>query len=79
MATFKSKYVTLRKHPYHRVWHDTISAPQAKAGFCTVVGSIENPHRAAFSLFVRDSKGNECWLAACKDHVPPMAVKAEEN
>jgi hypothetical protein len=72
MTAYESKDRTLVNKPYHQSWHDTISAPQAKAGFCTVAG-VEHPHRATRSLMVRDSKGGECWVAACDDHVPPMA------
>ena len=42
MTAYESKYRTLVNKPYHRSWHDTISAPQAKAGFCTVAG-VEHP------------------------------------
>jgi len=67
--SYESKYRTLLNKPYHRAWHDT---REAKQGLCTVAG-VEQPHRATRSLQVRDSKGNEAWVAACDDHVPPMA------
>jgi hypothetical protein len=77
MKAYESKYRTLLDKPYHRSWHDTTGAPQAKAGFCTVAG-VEKPHRATRSLYVRDSKGGECWVAACDQHVPPMADDDQE-
>jgi hypothetical protein len=69
MEKYESKYRTLRSRPYHRSWHDS---PQAKKGLCTVAG-VERPHPATRSLLVRDSSGNEVWVAACEDHVPPNA------
>jgi len=66
---YESKYRTLRSRPYHRAWHDSA---EAKKGLCTVAG-VERGHRATRSLLVRDTKGNEVWVAACDDHVPPMA------
>jgi hypothetical protein len=37
------EYRTLLDKPYHRSWHDTTGAPQAKAGFCTVAGVERTP------------------------------------
>lgn len=68
-SSYESKVRTLIKKPYHRVWHDT---EKAKAGFCTVTG-VGPPHRAKWSLYVRDSERQEWWIAACDDHVPPDA------
>jgi len=72
---YESTYRTILKRPYHRSWHD-LSAPQAKAGYCTVTGGAK--HRAEFSILVRSTNdGHECWLAACAQHVPPMAQRGE--
>jgi hypothetical protein len=69
---YESRYRTLRSRPYHRSFHD--SAP-AKRGLCTVAG-VEHDHLATRSLLVRDSHGGEVWVAACEQHVPPMAEDA---
>jgi hypothetical protein len=70
----RSKIRVLVNKPYHRSWHDT---QQAKDGFCTVTGTPPQ-HRATRSLYVRDSAGEQWWIAACDEHVPPDAEEDHE-
>jgi hypothetical protein len=66
---YESTYRTLKKFPWSRTFHGE-SGPRAKAGYCTVTGTCKR--RADFSIYVRSAR-EECWLAACAQHVPPMA------
>jgi hypothetical protein len=63
-----SRYRTLRKLPYHQRHH---RSQPAKEGRCTVTG-VRPWHPAEFSIWVRSDR-EECRLAACAQHVPPMA------
>jgi hypothetical protein len=69
MTGYVSKYRTLRRWPWARTFHD--GNPKAQQGLCTVAG-VEVPHRARWSLKVRDKSG-EVFVAACDEHVPPDA------
>jgi hypothetical protein len=65
-----STYVTLVKESWNRGRHH---GPWSQAGFCTVSGyGDRRRHRAQWSIEVQSPK-DRCWLAACDEHVPPLA------
>jgi hypothetical protein len=72
----QSRYRRLRTEPYHRIHHEH---GRAKDGYCTMKGT--RPwHRAEWSIWVQSTvDGHKCWLAACTEHLPPMAEEADEN
>jgi len=65
---YESKYQTVLKRPWARAFHS--GNPKAQQQLCTVAG-VEQPHRARWSLKVKETTGNEVWVAACDAHVPP--------
>jgi hypothetical protein len=70
--TDTSRYRTIRKWTWARTWHDR--NPKAQQGFCTVA-NVEEPHRAQWSVKVRETTGGVAWVAACDEHLLPE----EEN
>jgi hypothetical protein len=68
-VVMESRYRTLKKFPWARTFHGE-SSQRAKDGFCTVTGVCER--RARWSIWAK-SPDDECWLAACDEHVLPMA------
>ena len=68
MTEYESDYRTVYRDRWARTYHD--EGTKAKQGWCTVAG-VEDPHKAQWSLRVRQTNDEEVWVAACKDHVPP--------
>jgi hypothetical protein len=50
--------------------------PKAQQRLCTVAG-VQQPHRAQWSLMVKETTGNQVWVAACDEHVPPQEITGE--
>ena len=73
-SRYESKYRTVHKRPWARAFHS--GNPKAQQRLCTVAG-VEQPHRARWSLKVKDTTGNEVWVAACAAHVPPQEDATE--
>ena len=71
---YESKYRTVLKRPWARAFHS--GNPKAQQHLCTVAG-VEQPHPARWSLKVKETRGNEVWVAACDAHVPPQEAAAE--
>jgi hypothetical protein len=71
---YESKYRTALKRPWARTYHD--GNPKAQQRLCTVAG-VEQPHRARWSLKVKETTGNEVWVASCDAHTPPRAGTGE--
>lgn len=71
---YDSKYRPVLKGPWARAFHS--GNPKARQQLCTVAG-VEQPHRARWSLKVKETTGNQVWVAACDTHMPPQEGAAE--
>ena len=53
---YASRYRTILKRPWARTYHS--GNPKAQLQLCTIAG-VEKPHRARWSLKVKETSGNE--------------------
>jgi hypothetical protein len=73
---YESRYRTVLKRPWARTYHS--GNPKAQQQLCTIAG-VEKPHKARWSLKVKETSGNEVWVAACDAHIPPQVAPGPDR